>query len=44
VLAGEAVGFHEFDADEQHAVLAAVRELVAARTRRRPCKRRRRAA
>jgi hypothetical protein len=40
----EAIGLHERDRDEQLAILRAAVELVTARTRRRPCAKRRRAA
>jgi hypothetical protein len=44
MILGESIGLHERDRDEQLAVLRAAVELVTARTRWRPCARRRRAA
>jgi hypothetical protein len=40
-IRGERIGFAERDRDEQLAILNAAVELVTARTRRRPCAKRR---
>jgi len=44
LVRGEPIGLHERDRDEVLAILRAAVELVTARTRRRPCARRRSAA